>query len=157
MLFRSTRRCADKIIRLLPEGSQPRSKRINQGIGQFLSWVESQLNVSEVIASPNPAFKGLPHTRWLSGSDQHASSQPQGYDPLTKSEKSEAAGASNNTTSGNMISGNACFMGGSYYNVRGNAHFSSLFQSSSGAPDSLSPTSSILKLKPCVFIFSFRI
>ena len=135
----TTRRCADKIIRLLPEGSPSRSKRINQGIGQYLSWVESQLNVSEVIASSNPAFKGLPHTRWLSGSDQHASSRPQGYDPLTTSEKFEAAGASNNTTSGNMFSasGNSCFMGGSYYNVRGNAHFSSLLQVSFGAPLSL--------------------
>ena len=49
------------------------------------------------------------------------------------SEKSEAAGASNNTTGGNMFSGNSCIMGGSYYNVRGNAHFSPLFQVSFGA------------------------
>ena len=50
------------------------------------------------------------------------------------SEKSQDAGASDNTTSGNMFSvnGNSCFMGGSYYHVRGNAQFSP-FQVSLGA------------------------
>ena len=82
----------------------------------------------------NPAFKGPRQTRLLSESDQLASSRPRGYDPLSTREKSEAAGACSNTTSGNMFSGNSCFMGGSYYNVRGNAHFSPLFQVSFGAP-----------------------
>ena len=50
-----------------------------------------------------------------------------------------ASTASISTTS-NMFSGNSCFMGGSYYHVRGDAHFSSLFQHSFGAPNSRSPT-----------------
>ena len=37
---------------------------------------------------------------------------------------------------GNMFSGKSCFMGGSYYNVRGNAHFSQ----SSQVPFGASPT-----------------
>ena len=72
----------------------------------------------------NTAFKG----------PRLASSQPQGYDPLSASQKSEATGASNNTPGGNMFSGNSCIMGGSYYNVRGDAHFSMLLQVSFGVP-----------------------
>ena len=92
---------------------------------------ELQRNVSEFS---NPAFKGPRHPQCLSESGQPSSSQRRGYDPLSTNEKSGTAGACNNTTSGNMFTGNSCFMGGSYYNVRGNAHFSSLFQVSFGAP-----------------------
>ena len=57
-------------------------------------------------------------------------------DPRSTSEETEAAGASDSTTSGtNMFSSYSCFTGGSYYHVRGDAHFSPLFQVSSGKPN----------------------
>ncbi|KAF8812880.1 hypothetical protein BYT27DRAFT_7335346 [Phlegmacium glaucopus] len=53
-------------------------------------------------------------------------------DPRPTSEACETAGANDGNTTGNMFSSNSCFMGGSYYHVRGDAHFSSLPQVSPG-------------------------
>jgi hypothetical protein len=91
----------------------------------------SQPNVSEVVAS------GLQHTRSCELDQlEPVPSRIRGNNPLSTNEKSEAAGASNNTVSGNMFSGNSLFTGGSYYHVGGDAHISSLSQVSFGAPDS---------------------
>ena len=101
-----------------------------------------QPQLQQNVTSPefsSPAFESRQHTRSLSDSDKHP--HPRHDDPMLMSEESEVARAGNSTTSGNMFSSNnSCFMGGSYYNVQGDAHFSPFFQVSFGAPYSRIPT-----------------
>ena len=58
------------------------------------------------------------------------------YDGLRSSEGCEAANANGGNSTGNMFSSDSCFMGGSYYHVGGDAHFSQLLQVRPGVPNS---------------------